>query len=141
MIFLMCCFMKRNDLHSQVFESEIRHTAEDGNVKVEVVLRPKHAQLGEPISLDIYVHTVQGIDINTPVINAIGDLVILERSYSGGGNSDGESYSGRHFECKATKSGWYRIPSFDISYTDITKEPSLSSAHITTKSFRYKVHR
>ena len=139
MIFLMCCFMAKKQ-HSQVSKSEIMKMVNDGKVKVEIVLQPTSAQVGETISLDIYVHTVRGIDINTPVISTIGDFVILERSYSGGGNSDGEFYSGRHFELKTTKSGWYRIPSFDISYTDTAKEDLLSSEHISTKSFRYKVH-
>ena len=139
MIFLMCCFMAKKQ-HSHVSKSEIMKMVNDGKVKVEVVLQPKNAQVGETISLDIYVHTVREIDINTPVINTIGDFVILERSFSGGGNSDGEFYSGRHFELEAPKSGWYRIPSFDIYYTDTAKEDSLSSEHISTKSFRYKVH-
>ncbi len=140
MIFLMCCFMIKKEQHSQVLESEIRKTVSDGKIKVEVVLRPKNAQVGESISLDIYVHTVLGIDINTSVINSIGDFVIIEKSYSGGGNSDGEFYSGRHFELEAPKAGRYRIPSFDIYYTDTTKEYSISSKHITTRSFGYIVH-
>jgi hypothetical protein len=141
MVFLMSCVAIKKEQRSQVLESEIRKTVSDGNVKVDVILRPKDAQIGEPISLDIYVHTTLGIDINTSVINSIGDFIIVERSFSGGGNSDGEFYSGRHFQLEASKSGCYKIPSFDVYYIDTTKERSISSEYITTKSFRYIVHK
>ena len=141
MILLMSCFMTKKNRCSQVSESEIIKTVTDGRVQVEVVLRPKYAKMGEPISLDIYIHTVRGIDINTPVVNSIGELIILERSYSGGGNSDGEFYSGRHFELEAPQLGWYRIPSFDIYYTDTTKKNSEVSGHISTNSFTYVIRK
>jgi hypothetical protein len=147
MIFLiaMGCFVKKEvivpeSMKPAVSNSDIVKAASDEKLKIEMVLRPKKPKVGDVITLDIHVHTTIDIDVNMPVLmDSIDELVVLETSYSGGGDSEGYSYSGKHYVLEASKAGWNKIPAIHVSYKEKCLGQDAPSKDIYTKSFRYVV--